>query len=323
MTRPDGPPAGGSWPDGIAPAELPPDLTALQATDALLDRLGARAATSHDLHDPLVALLASLADEVDAGPAHRPGDRAVVAPRPEPASSPWPADAVFPPHVPRTRRAGAHRREAASRADRPAGGWAARAVGAGTARLVRVGPMVATAAAVLIAFGIGGAITGDPMRPLSGVISLLSPQDTQPVSVASVEMTIARARTAASNGQVDQARRLLHDAETRIDAVPGEDAKARLRAQIAAVQAVTGPAPTPAAPLITATPPPGVVAVSPTDTPTTDSPTTTGSPTDPATSTPTDSTPPTESTPPTDTPTPTVTDSASSAGDTTSPTPGP
>jgi hypothetical protein len=107
MSRPD-------MSGGAAPSEQPPDLTALQATDALLDRVAARSATPQDLQDPLIAMLASLAHEVDA-------DTRVVH-GPEAPSLPWPgpggpadvacghADAVFPPHVSPTGRAGAHRR---------------------------------------------------------------------------------------------------------------------------------------------------------------------------------------------------------------------
>ena len=46
----------------------PADLAEVQASDAVLDRLGARAATSHDLLDPAVSALASLAADVDTVP---------------------------------------------------------------------------------------------------------------------------------------------------------------------------------------------------------------------------------------------------------------
>jgi hypothetical protein len=313
MSRPEG------ISGGVAPSDQPPDLTALQATDALLDRVAARSATPQDLQDPLIAMLASLAGEVEADPR--------VAHRADPASLPWPgpggpadvacghADGVFPPQVSPTGRAGAHRRVAA-------GSWVSRlnwqqtanVVGAGTARVVRVGPIVATAASVLIAFGIGAAITGDPMRPIGGIISLISPQSPAPVSVTWVEQTLSEARAAASSGQVQRAQVLLHQAEVKVDGVPQEDAKRRLKAQIAALRKVTGTGQTPSVPLITAGPPPGVGAVSPTLVPT-DTPTATDTPVDSASPTPTDSVPPTETTPPTDTPAPTDTETVSSTTD--------
>jgi hypothetical protein len=303
---------------GAAPSEQPPDLTALQATDALLDRVAARSATPQDLQDPLIAMLASLADEVDTD-TH-------LTPRAEPAGLPWPGpggsadiacghtDAVFPPHVAPTGRAGAHRAAAASRVGRLNWQRTASAVGTGTARAVRLGPVIATAASVLIAFGIGAAVSGDPMRPIGGIISLISPQSPAPVSVTWVEQTLSEARAAASSGQVERAQILLHEAEARVDGVPQEDAKRRLKAQIAELRAATDAGKTPSVPLVTASPPPGVGAVSPTAVPTA-TPTATDTPVDSASPTPTDSVPPTETTPPTDTASPTGTETASSTTD--------
>jgi hypothetical protein len=78
-------------PDGLEPA----DLSELTATDALLDRLGARSPSEEDLLDPMTAALAGLLAEVDA--EHEPdADLArlveVLAGRPlyvgEPTASP-------------------------------------------------------------------------------------------------------------------------------------------------------------------------------------------------------------------------------------------
>jgi hypothetical protein len=113
---------------------------------------------------------------------------------------------------------------------------------------------------------------------------------------------------------VERAQILLHEAEARVDGVPQEDAKRRLKAQIAALRAQTGAGQTPSVPLVTAPPPAGVGAVSPTLVPT-DTPTATDTPVDSTSPTPTEFTPPTESTPPTDTPSPTDTSSVSPSTD--------
>jgi hypothetical protein len=61
----------------------------LLATDALLDRVGARAPTPDDLDDPLVAALALMAAEIDLDPVPVEDTRAALARvRPDPAPTP-------------------------------------------------------------------------------------------------------------------------------------------------------------------------------------------------------------------------------------------
>ena len=190
------------------------DFVALQATDALLDRLGGRGPTPADLADPVTALLAGLARDVDIETDAARQVRQVLAGRTSRAGQ-WfeHPDAVFPrPIPPRSARAAAHRR-------------ATDAAHAAASRVARALPAAAAAAGVLLAVsgGVSAAVTGDPMAPITSigrVVTLLAPDQANSSTLSSVRRTVAEARAAADQGEVERARRLLVSARHGLPAVP-------------------------------------------------------------------------------------------------------
>lgn len=128
----------------------------------------------------------------------------------------------------------------------------------------------AALAVVALATGLGaGSRSAGPTSPLWSLTKVLHPQQAQ---VREVEHTMERARAAAAEGQLDEARELLHQAGGELSDVRDPAAVTRLRAELDALLgeltlAVTPPSPpglpiqpTPTTPSLgtpTATRPPG------------------------------------------------------------------
>lgn len=293
---PSGPQVPADPPEQDAQPEPPVDLNefaALQATDALLDRLGGRRALDDDLADPLAGLFAELTRDVDLETDASRRFRAVLAGRTAQDGS-WrlePPSTGPIPEIPA--RAAAHRREARGHGGRV------------TRELFRLLPSMGVAAAVVtvVAGGVVAAVTGDPMAPIAVVNEALGAPQT--VSYQQVQESIRSARQAVRTGDPQRARNLIDQAKDDLDKVAAPQ-QPELGRQITNVEQSLTSSPTAvptAAPTRTpdqsapvATPSgtvtgTGTATATATDTPTA-TPTDTGTPTAPSTSSPTPSTAP-------------------------------
>jgi hypothetical protein len=236
----------------------PADLSELTATDALLDRLGARNASDDDLLDSAAAALAELVTVIDQ--SREPDTDAarlieVLAGRPlyiagaEPAAEPAALIIDLTDHedVPEPGDKG-EQLVPGSRLPAPAVIPIRIPEPVGPRRWDRVMSHVSLpAAAVLLLVAIGGgvsaAVTGDPMTPVNGISRVVAQlPGVEPDSLEKVKTEILAAERAVLNSDVSLAQMHLRKARAGLSDVP-DSQKVALNQLIAEVSAQVSPTP--------------------------------------------------------------------------------
>ena len=247
----------------------PADLSELTATDALLDRLGARDASEADLLDPTAAVLADLVAMIDQ--AREPDADAarlleVLAGRPLYIAGGEPAADQAALLIDLTEHDADHQekqqdQDGDASEDSPITRLPKPAVvpiripspepvGAGRRRWERVLSQAALpAASVLVLLAVGGgvsaAVTGDPMTPVNGITRVMTQlPGVNNGSLDKIKREISAAKDAARTSNTPLAYAHLNNARAILDDVPDTD-KTTLNQQIEDV-AVSLPSTTPA-----------------------------------------------------------------------------
>ncbi|NLT57136.1 MAG: hypothetical protein GXX79_21750 [Actinomycetales bacterium] len=219
------------------------DILELQATDALLDRLAARATTTEDRLDDAVALLVSLTDEVDAGhpvvPTVAQLRSAADEGRDDPAGTP-PAPAL---------RSGRRRAEGRAitvfttprgRTERGTG----RPRVVTDPRSIRLSTVAAVAATAAMVLTLGSLSLGaTPLDSVGGIIAHLTHGEKQ-LQVEQAEELLAQAQAAMDAGRSEEAAVLLAQARAQLAGVD-QDVAADVLDGINLVQSQIGPVNTP------------------------------------------------------------------------------